>query len=198
MQPSDILTALLAGDEAARQRFYEMYHKLVRNMVSQTIVRHVENCHQDEIEDGISYAWQVLFKNNFDKLRRWQPGRGYSISTWVGMLCKNATCDYLRARKNHPDIPDDEPVRYEEIPAESPAPEDLLTQHERRAVLIAAIDRLPENDRRFVSLWLADEMTTSQIAHEVCMSVPAVYGRKNIIISKLKNIIEGTDEKNSE
>ena len=136
-----------------------------------------------------------LVKDDFKKLRTFDPTKGYKLSSWVGLIATNTALDALRRRDplhTSLDTEDDEGrPRSSPIPASIPG--QMLERRQQWTALLAAIRELPEQDREFLELYYDEELDPDEIARRMNISVNTVYSRKNKLREKLKKLVESAE-----
>lgn len=93
------------------------------------------------------------------------------VSTWILRIARNLSLNEIKKRKW--EIGDqDEVLNNKEDPSSDL--ENLLIQSEDRSKISQAIESLPEVSRIVLTLWMSDEVSHSQIAEELNISVANV------------------------
>jgi RNA polymerase sigma-70 factor (ECF subfamily) len=193
MPEDELLAAVLAERAGAWAGFYRRYERLIITCIKKVMHRYTALYGEEDIEDMVSTVCLNLVKDDYRKLRTYDPSRGYKLSSWVGLIATNTAHDALRRRDPiHASLDsgagrddDDAPIQYAD---EGPSPGDNLEQREEWLALVNAIRELPEGDQEFLSLYYDQELEPEEIAKRLNISVNTVYSRKNKVREKLRRI----------
>jgi RNA polymerase sigma-70 factor (ECF subfamily) len=147
---------------------------------------------EDEAYDVLQEAYVSAFRgiDRFDE--------GARLSTWLHRIVVNAALMRLRARRRRPeDSIDDMLPTFDETGhfAESPSEwgdnaESLLERKQSRAMVRAAIAKLPESYRTVLMLRDIEGMDTAEVAESLGMSANAVKVRLHRARQALRTLIE--------
>jgi RNA polymerase sigma-70 factor, ECF subfamily len=189
----DLLGAVLAQEPGAWLGFYSRYERLIISCVKKALHRYTAAYGDEDVEDIVNTVCLNLVKNDYKKLKSYDAGRGYKLSSWVGLIATNTALDALRRREPmHTSLDgreDDEPPT--QVADARPDPADALERREQWHALLAAIRGLPETDRVFLELYYDQEAEPEAIARTLGISVNTVYSRKNKLREKLRKLVEG-------
>lgn len=181
-----LVSRLKAGDEAA-------YHELVRShggrllAVAVRILRNREDA-RDAVQDAFISAFRAL--HGFTGEAR--------LSTWLHRIVVNASLMKLRSRRRTPEDPiEDLLPRFHEDghrvdPGEAweARTDDEIEREERRAIVRAAIDRLPDSYRTVLLLRDIEELDTRESAQLLGISENAVKIRLHRARQALATLLE--------
>ena len=102
------LTALLAMSGLPIRRhamyagawggFYGRYERLILSCLKKVLHRYTAVYGDEDVEDMLSTVCLNLVKDDYKKLRSFDPKRGYKLSSWVGLIATNTALDALRRR----------------------------------------------------------------------------------------------------
>ncbi|UCF10386.1 MAG: RNA polymerase sigma factor [Candidatus Bipolaricaulota bacterium] len=141
MDERDTLARIAAGDEAAFHQFYNAYaDRIHRFALTMLRSRHLA---EDVVQETLLAVWKGA-----------QRFRGTSkVSTWVFGIARNQALSLLRreARAARDQLP----------PMVEPDPAIAITRQER---VLAALDRLPEEQREVVFLAFYEGLSYRDIA----------------------------------
>ncbi len=144
---SELVARVGQGDERALRTLHRRYASLVFTVAT----RVVDAAAAEEIV-------QDVFMTLWRKHDTFDPARG-ALKAW---LCQIARRRALNVRRGHgPNQGGDE---LEDIPDEALEPDEALWRAHRQSALHAAVDALPEAQRRTLSLAYFDELTQEQVA----------------------------------
>src|SRR5438105_12946841 len=107
----------------------------------------------EDIEDLVSATAFNIVKDDYKKLRTYDPTRGYKLSSWIGLIATNTAHDALRRRTptdiwGAASIDDTDPSL--PLPADGEPLEDALERHDEALQLREAVAQLAPSDRLFV------------------------------------------------
>ncbi|MBI5479109.1 MAG: sigma-70 family RNA polymerase sigma factor [Deltaproteobacteria bacterium] len=184
-----LVTAVVRGRPLAWPAFYARFERLMRACVRRTLRWYGVRSSDSDLEDLLSAVCLNIVKDDYRKLRMFDPGRGYRLSSWVGLIATNTAIDALRRREPEHASMDDPTGQAHEVPSGTPTPFDHLHRHEEAGLLEAAIGQLSEGDRLFLEYYFEQEMEPSMIARRMGITVATVYSRKNKVREKLRVVV---------
>ena len=167
-QEDRILVGLaLEGDQQAYQKLMDKY--------SGALTRHVQKMvrKQGEVDDLV----QECFIKAFSALKSYSAD--YAFSTWLYKIATNHTIDFLRKRKlktmsiDQPISTKDGEVEFE-LPDTTYRPDRHIVEDERRMLLQAAIEHLPEKYHRVIVMRHQQEKSYEEIAMELDLPLGTV------------------------
>ena len=167
-QQDRILVGLaLEGDQQAYQKLMDKY--------SGALTRHVQKMvrKQGEVDDLV----QECFIKAFSALKSYSAD--YAFSTWLYKIATNHTIDFLRKRKlktmsiDQPISTKDGEVEFE-LPDTTYRPDRHIVEDERRMLLQAAIEHLPEKYHRVIVMLHQQEKSYEEIAMELDLPLGTV------------------------
>jgi RNA polymerase sigma-70 factor (ECF subfamily) len=194
-QIADDVSALLTrGDRiAAGERFAEVVERHHRRA---TRIAYYYLREPAEVDEAVQDAFLKAFVNITSFRERMY------FELWFTRILVNGCLDRVksRARRNRWLVPvgngDGSPGPREEIerrPALDPSPEATLLHAERRAELLAAVDRLPERQRAVVVLGQFEGHTTREVAAMLGLTEATVRVHLFRAIRSLRRIL-GTED----
>lgn len=197
---STLLELLLARHEGAWSEFIRRYRSLIYHCINRVLKRHVRGAMETEADEIYSEVLMMLVDNDMNKLRIYNPRRGYKLGTWVGMLSANAARDYLRCAKQRPWLtyhvelnPEVQPalhsgffLEHGSLFASSRTPLDRLLDKERWSHLEALAAEFSNKDRRFLQLYYTRGFEADGVAECLSVSVNTVYSKKHKIRKHLR------------
>jgi RNA polymerase sigma-70 factor (ECF subfamily) len=189
LSDGDLVTAVIAREPAAWPTFFAKYERLVVACIRRALRRYGAAHGEEDIEDLVSQTAFNLVKDDYKKLRTFDPTRGYKLSSWVGLIATNTALDALRRRAptdvwSAASLDDTDPI-LPTLAAGDRDPAEALTQKDEVRLVRQAIDELSESDRLFLEYYYVDELEPEQIAQLMGISLNTVYSRKNKIREKL-------------
>lgn len=172
---NELIEGCRKSNRKAQLRVYELYHKAMFN----TSYRIVNN--MAEAEDIMQESFIVAFK----KIESYQ-GTG-TFGSWLKRIVINKSLDHLKQRKNHISI-DETQLEIEDIQEfDDTYAENVFYQME---AVTDALDKIPDNYRIILSLYLLegyDQQEIAQILEISYNNVRARYSRaKQCLIEKIR------------
>jgi len=148
---------------------------------NQLVLRHQDHLYalvyrlvpdRDQAGDAVQEAF-------FSAYRNLSTFRGGSVRSWLARIAVNAAMDLQRARKRRPSQPYPELEDETWQPADDGAaePEHLSLAGERSRVLVAALARLPAEQRHCIVLFDVEGYDYGEIARLMGISVGTVKSR---------------------
>lgn len=152
----ELMAQLATGDEAALTPLHDRYAGLVLGMVAHSLDRPVA---EEITQDVFVTIWRKA--DSFD------PRRGY-VRPWLLQIAQTRMLNEVRRQKRRPQrMPDPEGTVLGAVPDSAPLPEEVVWCRDCRAAVMAAINRLPPNQRQALSLACFEELTQEQVAERL-------------------------------
>jgi RNA polymerase sigma-70 factor (ECF subfamily) len=186
----ELLAAVIAHEPGSWHAFYRRYERVIIGCVRNALRRYQAFFSDEDVEDIVNTVCLNLVKDDYKKLRTFDAGRGYRLSSWIGLIATNTTLDALRRRDpTHTALDADEALQ-QEVADRAGSPRDLLERRQQWQALVDAIRALPEVDQRFIELYYDDELSPEEIAVRLGITVNTVYSRKNKVREKLRKLLD--------
>lgn len=179
------------GDESAFDQLVEKFKTPVLNYIARQIGS------IDEAEDLAQNVFVQVYKN----AERYEATAKFT--TWLFTIARNLCLNEFRRRQRHPvqsleqtmsDDPDAEPAQLADIKARSPSQETMDVELQER--VLAAIQKLPENQRTAVLLCRYEGLAYEEIAKVLNTSVSAtkslLHRARETLKEELKEILRET------
>jgi len=172
---ADILRAIARGDEAALAALYDRYSAILLGLLLRILHDRPEA--EDVLQEVFLQVWRRA--RDFDEAR----GRGF---TWLVTLARSRAIDRLRSIDARTRAA---AAAQREVREEAADATDDVLHSEQRAVVQAALARLPEEQRR--ALWLAyyDGLTQSEIAARLNQPLGTIKTRMRSGLIKLRELL---------
>jgi RNA polymerase sigma factor (sigma-70 family) len=120
-------------------------------------------------------------------LRRYDPNRGRSVTSWLRLLAQRNTIDQLRARAGR-QRRREHSTEMDEAFADEETPHRRLELLEQAQLARAAVARLKRVDQQFLNRYL-EESQVVHLANSLGCSVGAIHSRQFKIRNKLRHLI---------
>jgi RNA polymerase sigma-70 factor (ECF subfamily) len=191
LSDEELVQAVLAREPAAWPTFFAKYERLVISCIRKVMRRYGAAFNDEDIEDLVSATALNIVKDDYKKLRAFDPTRGYKLSSWIGLIATNSAHDALRRRAPTEvwaavALDDTAPVP---LASEETLASEALEAEDQARELRAAIAQLSAADRLFMDYYYVQELDPEVIARLMSISVNTVYSRKNKIREKLRIIV---------
>lgn len=147
---------------------------------------------RQEVEDLTQHILLLLFAQNAELLRRWDPARGASFDNYVGLIAEREAISILRSRKRSPW--GEEPTESNEFDAlpstHAPTEQAAISADLLRKAVALAERRLSGRGLEMLH-WLVIEGRTVEETVEVSgLTSDAVYTWKSRLVKQLRSILE--------
>ena len=191
LSDDELLQAVLAREPAAWPTFFAKYERLVISCIRKVMRRYGAGFNDEDVEDLVSATALNIVKDDYKKLRTFDPTRGYKLSSWIGLIATNTAHDALRRRAPTEvwaavALDDTAPVP---LASEEQLASETLEAEDQARELRSAIAQLSAADRLFMDYYYVQELEPEVIARLMSISVNTVYSRKNKIREKLRIIV---------
>ena len=135
-----------------------------------------------EAEDAAQSTWMSLVQHS-DGLR--EPER---IGGWLRVTMRRACLKVLGQRRRDEQFD----VVADRLPADAgPGPEDVLLHRERDAVVWAAVDALPDHQRRLVrALFTVDEQSYDDVSRTLGIPMGGIGPTRGRALARLRLLLE--------
>ena len=191
-----LVTRCIKGDKGAWDEFVDRY----KNLIYSAIIRTFHFVGYKNVEEAADDLFQSVFasllKSNCAKLCSFKWKNGCSLASWLHIIAKNITFDYIRkflsrekvmafltkGSKNEKDI----------FGGKKSADQSFLEnlEHEEMVNLLErALKELPKEDVYLVELIYLRELPHKRAAKILGKSVDALYMQKKRAVEKLKKIV---------
>ncbi len=166
----ELVERIRGGDirafETLHRRYYERIYRLAYLRLGNA-------------EDAADIASQT-FCRALQSLHSYQFRRGLSLYPWLHRIASNLVVDAVRARPAggvlslDAQAADDVDAFLEYLPADGPSAQDLVERSEVRAAVREAIDKLPKEQGRALTLRFLGDLSIKEIAQALDRSEGAV------------------------
>jgi RNA polymerase sigma factor (sigma-70 family) len=145
----ELVTRLGRGDEFALRALHRRYASLVFTVAARVVDA---SAAEEVVQDVFMTLWR--------KHETFDPARG-AFKAWLCQVTRRRALNALRSRGRGVKESDE---GAEEIADEALEPDEAMWRAHRQAALHAAVDALPDAQRRALSLAYFDELTQEQVA----------------------------------
>jgi len=181
------LAELLNGDRQAWQRFYRRYNPFITACVSHVLRARNVPFGREDLDDFVSEAWASLLRDDAVGLRRYDPARGRTLSSWLRLLATRCTIDQLRGRATQQRLREVE-VEVDRPTDETKGPDAQLELLRQARAACQALTQLKQRDRQFLEMCL-DDRDPADVARSLGIAVSTVHSRRFKISQKLHRMV---------
>ncbi len=183
-QELDLVARMLNDDARAWRFFTTQYSRVIFGCIRRVLSRFARVTGDHDVDEVYARFCYELLANDRKKLRCFDPSKGGSLSTWIGLLAKNSTYDYLRRIKRDrvcEPMPETDIMETSEV-----SPFEQVALQQRASLTAHILENLSERDREFVDLYFAQGMNADEIAQRMKISVKTVYTKRHKITARLE------------
>jgi RNA polymerase sigma-70 factor, ECF subfamily len=118
------------------------------------------------------------------KARLYAPEKG-SATTWIYTIARNLRIDRLRREFAWQELPEG----HDETASDDPAPDEILSDHERQVRVRSALATLPADQHEVVSLSYLEGLSHSEIAERLALPLGTVKSRMRLAYQKIREMV---------
>ena len=186
-----LLKTVIDREPGAWLTFFKKHERLILACLRRVYARYHVPLPQEELEDLVGMVCLDLVKDEYRKLRLFDPERGYRLSSWIGLIATNIAHDALRRRAPPHTSTDDDESPLAELQSQGPDPLEELDHKEKVEMLARAVKHLTATDQEFIQLYYGQQKSPEEIAQITGVSINTVYSRKNKVRGKLVKLVRG-------
>lgn len=165
------------------QGFVHLYNQYYRNVFNYVCFR-IDN--RSDAEDLVS----IVFINVLRRYETYDSCKA-PLEAWLIGIAKNVVNDYLRSKKRNGYVPLDGLPRVVSVERQ---PEQAALMNEEYGVLLRAVSKLQERDRRVIAMKFVTELKNSEIAEILGISESNVGVSVHRALKRLKKLVEKEDD----
>ncbi|NJR52963.1 MAG: sigma-70 family RNA polymerase sigma factor [Leptolyngbyaceae cyanobacterium CSU_1_3] len=176
LEEAALLVQIAQKDQAALSQLYDRYARIIHAIAYKSLGSR-EEC-EEVVLDVFAQIWRTS--------DRYDPERG-RVDTWVFMLARSRILDRLRSlqRAVKTETASIDAAQIQSNRSSVDPIEDALVL-ERREVVLAALSKLPDEQRQVIELAYYRGLSQSEIATQVGISLGTVKTRIRLGLSKLR------------
>jgi RNA polymerase sigma-70 factor (ECF subfamily) len=184
----ELVAAVLARRAGAWWELQRRFERVMAGCIRNAMRRYGAFASPEDLEDILATVLLQLVKDDYKKLRAFDAGRGFRLSSWLGLIATRTALDALRRRPpaSSPLEADDDRQHADS----APLPLDALERRRQGEALLGAIRGLAPGEQAFLRLYYEDALDADVIAAQLGISVNTVYSRKNKLRDKLRRLLE--------
>lgn len=194
-----LLQSALLGDPEAQHALVRLLNPVIHARSATYLARRRRQGAQvsrSDVEDLVQEVWSALLKDEQASLRRWQPERGASLTTFVGLCAERAIISHFRGGARLGLLED----RVEASALEaSCGAEATLEDRVHNTQLLGRVltqlrARLSKKGRRALELLYIDQLTIEEAERQADMSKGALYTWRREIKSMANEILKDLNQ----
>jgi RNA polymerase sigma factor (sigma-70 family) len=196
-----LIEQALGGDPASVRSLVDRLSPVIARRVSATLWRVKSNRQanvRQEAGDLIQDVFLALFQNGGKALRAWDPERGMSLDSFVGLLAQHQVISLLRSGRTCPwreDPSDMEEVQ--DIDSTAPTPEALFSSRENLSTLLERVrESLSPRGLELFQRMFIDEEPVEQLMATTRMTRDALYQWKSRLQRTIRTLASDLDVSN--
>ncbi|NUO49139.1 MAG: sigma-70 family RNA polymerase sigma factor [Polyangiaceae bacterium] len=203
MNAGDILTETLVRrallrDRAALSTLVAELTPIVQSRVGRALLRRAKSANRDaarsRVQDLMQDVFLELFRDEGKLLRMWDPARGSSLRSFVGLVAEQRVLAVLRSRKRSPwtEAPSEDEVL--EGPADDAGPEVRLLSREALTIVLDVVrtELSPLGVSMFEQL-IVDQDDVAEVCRRTGMTPASVHAWHSRIRKMLRRISREID-----
>jgi RNA polymerase sigma-70 factor (ECF subfamily) len=141
-------------------------------------------------DDVVQSVWLALFAHQGKVLRSWDPARGMSLESFVGLVATRHALDVVRSRRLNPYSED--PIEHEQIELRTHAAPALDDQLATRQLFHEIAERLRTSltpyGMQMFELLFVEGKSVEQVSDELTMCSDAVYGWRSRLTQRVREL----------
>lgn len=173
-----LLSRIAQGDEAAFARFYDQFAHGLYSLVYKILNDEKET--EDVLQEGFAQIWKKA--GTYDGTRS-------SAFTWAVMIMRNKAIDHIRSRQRQSRLVEE--AALESSGDQEMQEDDGVSQNEKRAIVLAALGKIPADQRQAIDLAFFSGLTQMQIAEKLGEPLGTVKARIRRGLLKLRESLNG-------
>jgi RNA polymerase sigma-70 factor (ECF subfamily) len=185
-----LLSACLAGDRGAWERFVRRFSGLIYYSVRYALTSKGISFSPEDLEDLHNAVFLHLFENRCRKLSQYQGKNGCSLASWLRVVAVRRVLNHIRDGNIQVALPQGKQVPFENLSdqdREELGPLALMEQAEHGRLIQDAIQLLSPRDRLFIRLYFEDGLGLEEVAAALRISIQNAYTVKHRAVQRLRS-----------
>lgn len=171
-----LLSRIAQGDEQAFAKFYDLFANGLYSLVFKILNDAKEA--EDVLQEGFAQIWKKA--STYD-------GSRSSAFTWSVMILRNKAIDHIRSRQRQSRLIEEAALEFSRDA--EPENDDGVFQNEKRAIVRAALDKIPGEQRQAIDLAFFSGLTQAQISEKLGEPLGTVKARIRRGLLKLRDFL---------
>jgi RNA polymerase sigma factor (sigma-70 family) len=189
--PRHLIQRALAGDRASVRALVDRLSPTISRRVAATLWQRSpkRNVAQDSV-DMVQEVFLALFQADGKALRAWDPERGMSLDSFVGLLAQHQVISLLRSGRTSPWREElSETAEQQEAAASSPSPEAVVSSREGLRVLLDRLqERLSPRGLELFQRLIVDEEPIETLSAVTGLTPDALYQWKRRLLKLIRSL----------
>jgi RNA polymerase sigma-70 factor (ECF subfamily) len=177
-----LVERLSRGDVSAFEALYDRY-------AHEVFVLAVHLLGRNDAEE----IMQEVFLKLWQRAGQFDPARG-SFTAWFMTIARHRVFDELKRRRNAVAVAEAVDDLLESIPDPGPDLDERASLAERRSAVLAAVGKLPDEQRRALVLAYFGGLSQSAIADSLDVPLGTVKKRLRLAVDKLRASLSGSPQ----
>ena len=172
-----LVAVALGGDRDARRRLAARLIDAIHREVGYCLLRRAAVSRRDPRQDVADLVQEVLvslFERDAKELRRWEPERGQSLTSFVRLVARRRVARILGQRRGNPWSLQPVDPQHVDLADEAALTQRLEDRGQLDAVLAAMHARMNARDHELFDLLYAQELEPEEVARRMQMTRGAV------------------------
>jgi RNA polymerase sigma-70 factor (ECF subfamily) len=165
MDEDRLLRAARQGESAAFWQLAEAYRPYLRAVAARVLGGRLPSDGSDVVSDGLGVACE--------RLAQFQGQQPAVFLGWLAAIVRNRALRVLRQAGRLQPLPAGS-AEEDPVPADGSAPDQRVSRREQAARLLAALERIPVDDRTVIDLRNFEELPFPEVARRMGRSPEAV------------------------
>lgn len=182
-----LLAGLIRDDQRAWRTFHERYSRLIHAAITRVTGRFGSVLCSEDTREIYSNLCLQLLSGNKRRLRSFDPQRGTSLASWLGMLATHSAYDFLRSVRREPKM--EAIVGVDALHSEQPDAYRICAAREGVRRFTKAMQDLSVRDREFIAVYYGQDLDPEQTAQRLGISVNTVYSKKHKIRARIEAML---------
>jgi len=178
-EKEELLSRIARGDQKAFSAFYDQFAHGLYSLVFRMLNDPKET--EDVLQEGFVQIWKKA--STYD-------GKRSSAFTWAVMIMRNKAIDHIRSRQRQSRLVEEAALEFSQEP--EGREDDVVSQHEQRAMVRAALEKIPCEQRQAIDLAFFSGLTQMQIAEKLGEPLGTVKARIRRGLLKLRDHMDGS------
>ncbi|MHA2039239.1 MAG: RNA polymerase sigma factor [Promethearchaeota archaeon] len=188
-----LLNECISGKKEAWDLFVDRYSNLIYHSILGILKNYSVLFEHSEVEDIYHSIFLSLIEKNYRKLRQYEGRDQCTFTSWIQVISKNHTINFIKAQKHHVSLDDDKDETrplIEKMHDNKVSVPDQMESMEDKRIIKKAINDLPLSDRLFMKLYYVKELPPDEIANIMNVSVNTIYSKKKRTPEKIEKILK--------
>lgn len=177
-----LIRQITQQSQAALSQLYDRYARIM-HAVAYKMLGSVEEA-EEVVLDVFSQVWHRADTYNADRGR---------VDAWLFLMTRSRSLDRLRSRQRQEKVVSASTDAVQIQPQAVNLPDENLMIQDRRDRVLAALAKIPEDQRKVIELAYYQGLSQSEIVAQTGLSLGTVKTRVRLGLSKLRGILDNEE-----